>query len=125
MSSALTQNDQTRPLLLGYIRADASMNESDLTQTASDLAAFADDEGYTLASILVERVDQSSIAFEHMVQQMSDTGARALVMPGPILLACAPCRRPTNRRSGRAEPRESASAPSLHQLGLTCWETRR
>lgn len=83
----------TRPLLLGYIRADNSMTDDELAQSTSDLAAFADEEGYTLSSVLVEWIDgRTSEAFDYLVDQMEEIGARALVMPGPILLACAPCR---------------------------------
>lgn len=82
----------TRPLLLGYIRADATVDDNDLAQKTSDLAVFAESEGYVLASVIVERTDHASSAFETLVEQMTRIGASALVVPGPILLACAPCR---------------------------------
>lgn len=83
-----------RPLLLGYIRADASTTERQLVQSTSDLAAFAEQEGYALATVLVEWVDNAAHVFENLVEQMTEIRAHALVVPGPILLACAPCRRP-------------------------------
>lgn len=82
----------TRPLLLGYIRAAALTTERELVQTTSDLATFAEVEGYSLGTVIIEWADQASAALDALLAEWRRPGASALVVPGPMLLACAPCR---------------------------------
>jgi hypothetical protein len=83
-----------RPLLLGYIRADALTTDREVARGTSELTAFADSEGYALATVFVERTDRAPAVFEALLAEVVRTGARAIVMPGPVLLACAQARLP-------------------------------
>lgn len=83
-----------RPVLLGYIRADALTTERDVAQSTSDLSVFADREGYSLGTVFVERTERVPHAFEAMLAEAARTGARAVVVPGPVMLACASVRVP-------------------------------
>ncbi|WP_154402921.1 hypothetical protein [Nocardioides speluncae] len=84
----------TRPLLLGYIRADALTTERDVEERTSDLAAFADSEGYALGTVFIERNDNAPAAFEALMTEATRTGVSAVVVPGPRLLPCGSVRVP-------------------------------
>lgn len=88
--------DSTRPLILGYVRADALTTERELAEFASSLAAFAHSEGYALGTVFVERTERVPAAFEALMTEAARTGARGVVMPGPSpqLLPCAWTRQP-------------------------------
>jgi hypothetical protein len=90
------QQPVPRPVLLGYVRADALTTERELAQSASDLAAFADREGYALGTVFVERTDRVPAAFEALMSEAARVGASAVLMPGPQprLLPCAWSRQP-------------------------------
>ena len=49
-------NHHLRPVLLGYIRADALRAKTDLPLVETSLEAFAEAEEYTLGTIFVEGV---------------------------------------------------------------------
>lgn len=83
-----------QPLLLGYIRADALTSDHELAQATSDLAVFAHREGYALGTVFIERTKRVPLAFEAMLAEAARTGARAIVVPGPVLLACVSARVP-------------------------------
>lgn len=83
-----------RPLLLGYIRGDALTTDREVAQSTSALAAFADREGYALGAVFVERTERVPLAFEAMLAEAARTGAKAVVVPGPVLIACTSVRIP-------------------------------
>lgn len=86
----------TRPLVLGYIRADALTTDRELARSTADLAAFAYREGYTLGTVFVERTAKVPAAFEALIAEAERTGADAVVMPGPqpTIVPCAWARQP-------------------------------
>lgn len=85
----------TRPLLLGYIRAEDLIAEPDVEKRTSDLAAFADSEGYALGTVFIERSDNAPAAFEALMDEATRTGVSAVVVPGPRLLPCGSTRLPS------------------------------
>jgi len=86
----------TRPLVLGYIRADALTTDHEVAQCTADLAGFADREGYALSTVYVERTEKVPAAFEALMTEAARVDARAIVMPGeqPILVPCAWTKQP-------------------------------
>ena len=72
----------TRPLLLGYVRAHLLMTEAELSDTKRALAKFADVEGYTLGTVYVERIDRAPSAFQALMDALQREEARAVVVPG-------------------------------------------
>lgn len=85
-----------RPLLLGYIRADALTTDREIGLAASDLAVYAAREGYALGRVFVERTDRVPAAFEALMVEAERIGAGAVLMPGPHprLVPCAWTRQP-------------------------------
>lgn len=85
-----------RPLVLGYIRADALTTDQEVAQCTAALAGFADREGYALSTVFVERTDKVPAAFEALMTEAARVGARAVVMPGemPTLVPCAWTKQP-------------------------------
>ncbi len=87
---------QIRPLVLGYLRADALATDRELALSTADLAGFAERQGYTLGTVFIERTDRVPAAFEALMTEAARTGASAVVMPGPEpqLMPCAWTRQP-------------------------------
>lgn len=85
-----------RPLVLGYIRADALTTDQEVAQCTAALAGFADREGYVLSTVFVERTDKVPAAFEALMTEAARVGAQAVVMPGemPTLVPCAWTKQP-------------------------------
>jgi len=74
-------SDQTRPTLLGYIRADVLRNGTELPLMEAELQAFADSEEFCLGTIYVEQGIASG-AFHALMTEMSrDEDARGVVVP--------------------------------------------
>lgn len=88
----------SRPTLLGYIRADALTTDREVAQATSQLAAFADRVGYALATVFVERTDRVPAAFEALMTEAARLRASAVVMPGcePTLVPLAWARQPSS-----------------------------
>lgn len=84
----------TRPVVLGYLNADPLTTDRELALGTAELAAFAEREGYALGTVFIERSAMLPVAFEAMLSEAGRVGARAIVMPGPVLLACASHRQP-------------------------------
>ncbi|WP_109506696.1 hypothetical protein [Nocardioides speluncae] len=72
-----------RPLLLGYIRADALTTEREIGLATADLAGYAAQAGYALGRVFVERTERVPAAFEALMVEAERTGAGAVLMPGP------------------------------------------
>lgn len=81
-----------RPVVLGYISSDPLTTERELAVSTAELAAFAEREGYALGTVFIERSSPPPAAFAAMLAEAARTGVRAVVMPGPVLLACATAR---------------------------------
>jgi hypothetical protein len=74
--------DHTRPLLLGYIRADALTTPGDLARVEANLVAFAAAEGFALGRVYVERADTAPGAFHALMDEILRTeDAWAVVVP--------------------------------------------
>lgn len=85
-----------RPTLLGYIRADALTTDRELAVATSHLADFAEQAGYELGTVYVERTDRVPPTFEALMAEAARVGASAVVMPGrePALVPLAWARQP-------------------------------
>ena len=74
-------NDHTRPLLLGYVRANVLQRSTDLARAEAELEAFAQREEYSLGTIYVAR-DGAPGAFHALMDEMScDETASGVVVP--------------------------------------------
>lgn len=69
-----------RPLLLGYIRADALGSGTDLPRVEADLAAFADREEFGLGTVFVER-GATPGAFHALLAEAARSEAWGVVVP--------------------------------------------
>lgn len=93
-SSFEDDRGDVRPIVLGYITADPLSTERELAASTAALAAFAEREGYALGTVFIERTSPPPSAFAAMLDEAARTGAHAIVMPGPVLVACATARVP-------------------------------
>jgi DNA invertase Pin-like site-specific DNA recombinase len=72
----------TRPLLLGYIRADESRNDAEVAEARSHLEAFADAEGFALGTVYVEHGATRPAAFSALLEDIRrDEEVWAVVVP--------------------------------------------
>lgn len=87
----------SRPTLLGYIRADALTTDHEVRQATSQLAVFANQVGYALATVFVERTDRVLAAFKALMTEAARVKASAVVMPGgePTVVPLAWARQPS------------------------------
>jgi len=69
-----------RPLLIGYIRADALRGGTELPRVEADLAAFADREEFGLGTIFVER-GATPGAFHALLDEVARSEAWGVVVP--------------------------------------------
>ncbi|WP_328989321.1 hypothetical protein OG394_24125 [Kribbella sp. NBC_01245] len=71
----------TRPLLLGYLRADETASAAELASLTSSLASFASAEGFTLGTVYTERDCSTPAAFHALVDEVNRLEVRAVVVP--------------------------------------------
>jgi hypothetical protein len=71
----------TRPLLLGYVRAHLLMTAAELVQIKDQLVTFAQAEGFTLGKVYTEHAHTFPAAFEALVQAVRRDEVRAVVVP--------------------------------------------
>lgn len=88
MTRRPTPHGHVRPIVLGYLNADPLTSDRELGLGTAELAAFAEREGYALGTVFIERSGRAPVAFEAMLAEAARTGTRAIIMPGPLLLAC-------------------------------------
>lgn len=74
--------DAVRPLALGYIREDRWLSDEEVAHATRVLSDFADDEGYELGTVYVERVERTPAAFESLIATAIREEAAAIVVPG-------------------------------------------
>ncbi|MFI7059850.1 hypothetical protein ACIBL3_02605 [Kribbella sp. NPDC050124] len=86
----------TRPLLLGYLRRDLLVVESQVGELKRDMAAYAEAEGFTMGHIYVERPDSWLAAFEALTESIGRYDVTAVVLPS--LLHYVGIGMPTDRR---------------------------
>src|SRR5690242_14974775 len=79
--------DNTRPLLLGYVRRHLLMTEDELGAVKERLNHFAATEGFAMGTIFVERRESAPGAFEALVQAIEHEQAAAVVLPSMLHFA--------------------------------------
>lgn len=77
----------TRPLVLGYLRAHLLMTDTELDDVKERLHAYAARDGYTLGTVFVEHIDTLPAAFVAMVQAIERDEAKAIIVPNALHLA--------------------------------------
>lgn len=76
-----------QPLALGYVRAHLLMTETELADARSELAHYAEREGYTLGMIFVEQPDTVPAAFRALVDRIRREEPQAILTPNALHLA--------------------------------------
>jgi hypothetical protein len=76
-----------RPLMLGYVRAHLLMTERELSVLKQELARFAQQEGYALGTVYVERIDRIPAALGALLEAVERERPAALVVPSVLHLA--------------------------------------
>lgn len=77
----------TPPLALGYVRAHLLMTESELADARSDLADYAEREGFRLGTVYVEQPDTVPEAFRDLVDEIVQEEPQAILTPNALHLA--------------------------------------
>lgn len=88
--------DFTRPLLLGYLRRDLLVVDSQVGELERDMAAFAEMQGFAMGHIYVEKPDSWLTAFEALAESIARYDVTAVVLPS--LLHFTGLGMPTDRR---------------------------
>jgi hypothetical protein len=102
----------TRPLLLGYVRADVLGTAEELAAATHSLATFASTEGFTLGTVYTERDAAESAAFHALLEEVKRLDVRAVVVP-------------TLRHLGAAdEPTAMQQHLEFHQARVMAVDTR-
>ena len=73
--------NHTRPLLLGYVRADVLRNGTGLDAVKAQLEAFADSEEFSLGTVYVAQGDAPSAVHELMTELTREEAAWGVVVP--------------------------------------------
>jgi hypothetical protein len=89
--------DNTRPLLLGYLRRDLLVVDSQVVGLEREMAAFAAAEGFAMGQIYVENRDNWLEAFGALAESISRNDVTAVVLPS--LLHFAGIGMPDDRRN--------------------------
>lgn len=74
-------SNRTRPLLLGYIRADVLRNGTELPQAEAQLETFAESEDFSLGTVYVEQGDAPGAFHALMTEVTRDEDAFGFVVP--------------------------------------------
>ena len=70
-----------RPVILGYVRADAAATDDLLGWLHGELASYAEREGFSLAAVFVERSNAGRSALMALVGALRRREAEAVVVP--------------------------------------------
>lgn len=73
--------DFTKPLLLGYLRRDLLIVDSQATQLERQMADFAQAEGFAMGHTYVEKPDSWPAAFEALIESVNRYEVTAVVLP--------------------------------------------
>ncbi|TWD79075.1 hypothetical protein FB561_0126 [Kribbella amoyensis] len=73
--------DLSRPVLLGYLRRDLLVVDSQVIELERDMAAFAEVRGFEMGQIYVERPDKWLSAFEALADAIGRYAVSAVVLP--------------------------------------------
>ena len=74
-------SNRSRPLLLGYIRADVLRNGTELRGVKAQLEAFAEREQFSLGTVYVAQGDAPGAFHALMAEVTGDEGAWGVVVP--------------------------------------------
>ncbi|MGY2873643.1 hypothetical protein ACVW00_000833 [Marmoricola sp. URHA0025 HA25] len=75
-------SNHVRPMLLGYVRADALGDLTGLARAEAELQAYADTEEFGLGTIYFEQGDESGAAFHALMAELGrDEAVRGVVVP--------------------------------------------
>jgi hypothetical protein len=74
-------SNHPRPLLLGYIRADALRNGTEIDGVKAELAAFAEREDFSLGTVYVAQGDAPAAFHALMTEVTRDETAWGVVVP--------------------------------------------
>ena len=74
-------SNHTRPLLLGYIRADALRNGAGIDGAKAELEAFAEREDFSLGTVYVAQGDAPAAFHALMTEATRDETAWGVVVP--------------------------------------------
>lgn len=70
-----------QPLLLGYLRRDLLVVDSQIDQLKQDMTAYAEAEHFTMGHIYVEKRDNWLAAFEGLAESIDRDAVTAVVLP--------------------------------------------
>jgi hypothetical protein len=73
--------DCTKPLLLGYLRRDLLVVDSQVTELEREMAAFAQAEGFAMGHTYVEKPESWPAAFEALIESVNRYEVTAVVLP--------------------------------------------
>lgn len=79
--------DNTRPPLLGYLRRDLLVVDSQVGELEREMATFAEVEGFAMGQIYVESRDNWLAAFGALAESISRHDATAVVLPSLLHFA--------------------------------------
>lgn len=80
-----------RPLILGYLLARPDTSGDLVDWLHSELANYAEREGFALAEVFVERENSSSPALSALIDALRRGEAKAVVVPALDHLSGFPC----------------------------------
>lgn len=76
-----------KPLIYGYMRVTEDMTDLEVRVFEAQMTAFAEREGYCLATVFYEYDSGSQAAFEELLHELHRSEARHVVVPSLELLA--------------------------------------
>jgi hypothetical protein len=79
--------DFTKPLLLGYLRRDLLVVDSQATELERRMADFAQVEGFAMGHTYVEKPDSWPSAFEALIESVNRYEVTAVVLPSLLHFA--------------------------------------
>ncbi len=88
--ASLTWDADTRPLLLGYVRAEEDMTSAELAAEKERLQAFARVEGYALGAVFTEFPGTAPAAFHALIEAVLQHEIRVIVVPNARHLGADP-----------------------------------
>ena len=79
--------DFTKPELLGYIRRDLLVVDSQVAELERQMAHFAQAEGFAMRCIYIEKSDGWPAAFEALIESVNRYEVAAVVLPSLLHFA--------------------------------------
>ena len=73
--------DFTKPLLLGYLRRDLLVVDSQVAELERQMADFAHADGFAMGHTYVEKPDSWPAAFEALIESVNRYEVTAVVLP--------------------------------------------